>query len=1007
MTIIHNIKTFSSQLLNRRGFLIFVGFLSCVYALIVLFYVPTVPDLGLQTVFGTTLRKTPPGPFLKDGQSEGERRLEKGDKLVQVGNLDIANWSDVLNAPFKLRDSRLREALASGTELPWAQLDKDDGVWVKVEFENEKENQRFVDWRPLVKLPIEDLVPSVLWFFLKMLLFTVGALVLWKRPADSAAAQFFVLCVVTLGAYMGGYNWNHIVTQPGLILVFMVCAVLLPVVSLHFYFVFPRKKAILVKYPRATLAAIYGLPLVFLALMVFCYLRLYLLVHHRQPDMPKVPDADFATLKNIIYVYFGVAAVWYLACVGSLVHSYRTVADQTERNQVKWIMYGAFGALVPIGFSLYLALLQPDEFAAGATTWPMFAASACLTGAFAVSITRYRLMELDKIISSSVGYFLISFLAGLLFYGVVFVGTLIFNQWVKGPEFKDAVLVSTTALLLMLILDQARSRFKKALDRRFSRDKSQLDRTLQQMSQAVQQLVDPPALAQRLLQATTELMGVSRGSVFLRQGDPPLYRLQGSLGSTPSLEELSSGCPLIEALKEGNIVSLRQRSTPGQTPAQRQLQLLGGEIAHPLAHEGRLLALLVLGPKDSPYRADDFNLLAAFAQITVLALESAEGHRTIEGLNVELQAKLEKISEQQRRILALQSQLSRQSRPADDGKEDPDKPAEPAGLSPSGIVGSSPVLQQLLGLVRKVATTQAAVLIRGESGTGKELLARAVHENSLRAGKPFVKVHCAALSANLLESELFGHVKGSFTGAHRDKMGRFELANGGTLFLDEIGDINLDVQTKLLRVLQEKVLERVGSSEPVQVDVRIVTATHQNLENFIRLGKFREDLYYRLNVFPIEVPPLRDRVEDIAELATLFMRQSAQKCLPQKELDHIDDDALALLKAYSWPGNIRQLENVIERAVVICDKTYLSVDELSAEIVHNLEIHDRNHAAAGGSTEIQQQRFLPRRAERDQLEREQLVRALAAAAGNKAEAARVMGVARSTLVSRLKKLGLS
>jgi transcriptional regulator with GAF, ATPase, and Fis domain len=557
----------------------------------------------------------------------------------------------------------------------------------------------------------------------------------------------------------------------------------------------------------------------------------------------------------------------------------------------------------------------------------------------------------------------------------------------------------------MLILDQARSRFKKALDRRFSRDKSQLDRTLQQMSQAVQQLVDPPALAQRLLQATTELMGVTRGSVFLRQGDPPIYRLQGSLGPTPSLEELASGCPLIEALKEGNIVNVRHRSIPGQTPAQRQLQLLGGEIAHPLAHEGRLLALLVLGSKDSPYRADDFNLLAAFAQITVLALESAEGHRTIEGLNLELQSKLEKISEQQRRILALQSQLSRQTRPADDSKEDCAKTGETAASSPpSGIVGSSPMLQELLSMVRKVATTQAAVLIRGESGTGKELLARAVHENSLRAGKPFVKVHCAALSANLLESELFGHVKGSFTGAHRDKMGRFELASGGTLFLDEIGDINLDVQTKLLRVLQEKVLERVGSSEPVQVDVRIITATHQNLENLIRLGKFREDLYYRLNVFPIEVPPLRNRVEDIAELATLFMRQSAQRC--QKELAHIDDDALVLLKAHSWPGNIRQLENVIERAVVICDKPYLSVDELPAEIVHNLEIHEGTPTAAGRPTEIQQ-RFLPRRAERDQLEREQLVRALAAAAGNKAEAARAMGVARSTLVSRLKKLGLS
>src|SRR5206468_4895292 len=168
------------------------------------------------------------------------------------------------------------------------------------------------------------------------------------------------------------------------------------------------------------------------------------------------------------------------------------------------------------------------------------------------------------------------------------------------------------------------------------------------------------------------------------------------------------------------------------------------------------------------------------------------------------------------------------------------------------------------------SASQSAVLIRGESGTGKELLARGLHESSPRAAKPFVKVHCAALSAGLLESELFGHVKGAFTGAHRDKAGRFEVANTGTLFLDEIGDINLEVQTKLLRVLEEMTFERVGSSEPVRVDVRIIAATHQDLEQLIRLGRFREDLYYRLNVISITVPALREHIEDVPELATHF-----------------------------------------------------------------------------------------------------------------------------------------
>src|SRR5262245_33458744 len=257
-------------------------------------------------------------------------------------------------------------------------------------------------------------------------------------------------------------------------------------------------------------------------------------------------------------------------------------------------------------------------------------------------------------------------------------------------------------------------------------------------------------------------------------------------------------------------------------------------------------------------------------------------------------------------------------------------------LNINGIVGGSPPVRELLRLVRKVSGSQSAVLIRGESGTGKELLARALHDHSPRGGKTFVKVHCAALSPGLLESELFGHVKGAFTGAHRDKVGRFELANGGTLFLDEIGDISLEVQTKLLRVLQEMTFERVGSSEPVQVDVRILAATHQNLEELIRQGRFRLDLFYRINVFPIVVPPLRERREDIPELAMHFLRVHAARS--GKPAGQLDDDAFLALKSYHWPGNIRQLENVIERAVVVAESSVLTVEDLPPDLSQEVPV---------------------------------------------------------------------
>jgi len=253
----------------------------------------------------------------------------------------------------------------------------------------------------------------------------------------------------------------------------------------------------------------------------------------------------------------------------------------------------------------------------------------------------------------------------------------------------------------------------------------------------------------------------------------------------------------------------------------------------------------------------------------------------------------------------------------------------------------------------------------------------------------------------LLESELFGHVKGAFTGAHRDKVGRFELADGGTLFLDEIGDISLEVQTKLLRVLQERTFERVGSSDPIRVDVRIITATHQHLEELIRQHRFREDLYYRLNVFPIEVPPLRDRPEDIPELVQHFFKRAAQRF--GKEPPQIDDDAMALLKGFAWPGNIRQLENVIERAVVIAEGTVITPEELPAE-VFAASVPNHTPALAPPTLSFVNSSW---KTDRDSVERDQLVRALAAAGGNKAEAARALGVARSTLLSRLKKLGLA
>jgi transcriptional regulator with GAF, ATPase, and Fis domain len=1008
---------------RRRILIVVAGAFICLYSAAVLWRVMNAPDIGLYCPLGMEIRRVADG-FAPPDEENGPR---EGDKVVQLRGQPV-DWQHLLRGLHDLRaDLRAEPAQAmgepDGDQAATLRAALDDRhlkavevggkTWVRVDFERASDSSLATCWRRVGTPEFEVVLPSVLWFLLKLGLFVVGAIVFWTRPHDPSASQFFVLCLATIGAFMGGYNWLYIATDPWLLSVFMTCAVLLPAASLHFYLLFPRPKDFMTRWPWRALAVIYGPPALFLAAIAGCYVTVR---YHYSPDR-LLPDAELSglgVLRIIVWVYFPVAAFWYVASVVSLVQSYRRAADDAQRNQVKWILIGSLAALVPIGYSLVLTLLDPPAFARGATTWPMFAASVCFTVAFTVSITRYRLMQLDQIISSGVGYFLISFLAGLLYYGLVFVAMLILgNQVIPWPSPGQALGVCGAALLVLVILDLARGRLRRALDRHFRREKHGLDRTLKRMSQAIEQLVDPPALARRLLHTSAELLGTPRGSVYLRQGDPPLYVVADSLGGPPPLTELALGCPLIEEVQARGTLLARHTRLAADDPAQRQLRFLGGAVAQPLMHEGQLQALLVLGPREEGvYGPDDLNLLSAFAQVTVLALVSAEGHQTIDALNRELQTKVEKIAEQQRRILALQSQLKTVDggQWTMDGGKSPSSPStvhRPPSTEPSpgGIIGTSPQVKHLLSQVRKVAASQSEVLIRGESGTGKELLARALHETGPRAGRPFVKVHCAALSPGLLESELFGHVKGAFTGAHRDKVGRFELADGGTLFLDEIGDIDLSVQTKLLRVLQEMTFERVGSSEPVQVEVRVIAATHQDLEGLIRQGRFREDLYYRLNVISITTPPLRERPEDIPELAQHFLRLYGGRC-GKPDLG-IEDDALVALKSYRWPGNIRQLENVIERAVVFAEGSAVTVADLPPEVVDGGWWMVDGEKAPPRTTNHQPPTTISEeRAERDRRERERLVRALAAAQGNKAEAARALGMARSTLVSRLKKHGL-
>jgi len=306
---------------------------------------------------------------------------------------------------------------------------------------------------------------------------------------------------------------------------------------------------------------------------------------------------------------------------------------------------------------------------------------------------------------------------------------------------------------------------------------------------------------------------------------------------------------------------------------------------------------------------------------------------------------------------------------------------------PSNIIGNSKAMQHVFDMVAQVSKSDATVLIRGESGTGKELVAQAIHYNSHRAGKPLIKVNCAALPETVIESELFGHEKGAFTGAIATRKGRFENATGGTIFLDEIGDLSPMTQVKLLRVLQEKEFERVGGNETIRVNVRVIAATNRNLEIAMEEGSFREDLYYRLNVFPIHIPPLRERRDDILLLADHFISKYAES--NHKPIHRISTPAIDLLMAYHWPGNVRELENCVERAVL------LSVDG----VIHSHHLPPSLQSAESTNTQVHGtlQDAL------DNLERELLMDALKSTKGNMARAAKMLGITERIMGLRVKK----
>ncbi|HKF44586.1 MAG TPA: sigma 54-interacting transcriptional regulator [Thermoanaerobaculia bacterium] len=493
-------------------------------------------------------------------------------------------------------------------------------------------------------------------------------------------------------------------------------------------------------------------------------------------------------------------------------------------------------------------------------------------------------------------------------------------------------------------------------------------RVLLDVNNAIVTHLDRDSLFKATTEALQSVVPFDRAALHLHDPAKDVFRVLGVTGPVPSTPIFPVGTEWPrQGSRNGWVLDHRE---PLLTPDLRDppaflehaALLKGGlrsAVSAPMMIKGKLVGTLNIGSREpGRYDADEASLLAAIAEQVALAIENLRAYEEIAALKAHLEEENVYLQEAVRTEAAF-----------------------------GDVVGQSKAILDVLAKVRKVAGTDSTVLVNGETGTGKELVVRAIHDLSRRKDKLLVKVNCAALPAGVIESELFGHERGAFTGALTRKVGRFELANRGTLFLDEVGDLPLELQAKLLRVLQEGEFERVGGTQTLKTDVRLIAATNRDLELAVKEERFRADLYYRLNVFPIVVPPLRKRLEDVPRLARHFAMLYASKM--GKPVGPLGDDVVKQLCAYGWPGNVRELQNVIERAVILSPKGRFEIGGLMA-------------APAAGSSKPQAQNL-------EDLERQHIVSVLEETGwrvSGERGAAKILGLKRTTLEARMKKLSI-
>ncbi len=771
---------------------------------------------------------------------------------------------------------------------------------------------------------------------LATMLLVLGLIARIGRPDDPDARRFYRTAVIYAVFYVGALSWTRLIVHPVLGIGFLLAMFTAPAVGFSLSIDFPHRTTSNVAARRLRKGAYVASAI--LGTVAFASLLLAINDYSSGGgDRGLTLMVAAVSIQLTIVIFQSSIGLWFQRRAHAGVGG-------TERGQLRWVLFGQALCLLPALGASPFAIVDLQTFL---LEWykPFVVAIAILWFvSYGMAVLRVRLADVDALITSSLGYAAATG-AAVVVYLLVILGA----GWVTGRLVGDAGPWPHLAagLSAAALFGPIRTRVGGWLDQRFFRDRTHYVESIRRVGESLARLREPEALAKEAVEELVEAVRAERGALYLKEDTT--WTIAHSVGGD---------WPATPDAPEDGVV----------------MRVPGGATGDPVA-------LLVIGPRRSGdlYSSQDRDLLGALAAQLGVALGNARAYGRIAKLSRALETQNEEIRGLRDRLEDENKFLRARIEAATDG---------------ATLIGESKAIKELTKTIERVARSDASILVLGESGTGKGLVARTLHAASSRSDKPFLQVDCGAIAHSVFESELFGHERGAFTGAGRMRRGPIELADGGTLFLDEIGERPLDLQPKLLRVLQDREFLRVGGTTPVKVDVRVIAATHRNLDAMVAKGELREDLYFRLRVVELVVPPLRSRRSDLPALCESLLPRVAK--LAGRRPRPLAPDALARMAAYGWPGNVRELENVLARALVLADGPEITAADLDlpdrpAPIEEIVDLPSAD---------------VPHDEVMESIEKKRLTAALRAAGGNQSHAAKALGMPRTTFINKLRRYGL-